>query len=376
MAAGSARSVAVGSDSDIEWTDATWSAGVRGCALESPGCENCYAMKFAHRFSGAGGRYEGLTVVGNHGPRWTGEVRLVPERLAEPLRWKKPRRIFVSSMSDLFHEDVPDEHIAAAFGVMAACPQHTFQVLTKRAERMARWFDWIATRASQSAPADPDNPWWPVNECVALAGKLLGADPMGAGAQSWPLPNVWIGVSVEDQRRADERIPRLLSVPTAVRFLSVEPLLEHIDLNRIDATKAGWHAVNGFEEPTAISAFGRWQEKPMRARLQNGIDWVIVGGESGPGARPMHPDWARSLRDQCMTAHVPFLFKQWGAWAEIPYDHENPPGDRPRERYLNAAGGHGFHGESVVRIRTARKKDNGRQLDGRTWDQFPHTTRT
>lgn len=152
--------------------------------------------------------------------------------------------------------------------------------------------------------------------------------------KGWPA-NAWAGCTVEDRKRK-ERIDHLRKVPAGVRFLSVEPQLE--DLGTVDLT---------------------------------GIHWVICGGESGHGARPMHPDWARSLRDQCLAAGVAFHFKQWGEWAEIPYDHESPPGDRPRERYLNLAGGHGFHGEQVVRIRTAHKKVNGRLLDGRTWDEYP-----
>lgn len=343
--------------SDIEWTDATWPV-TDGCADESPGCLNCYAKRFVHR--GLHARTRGLTVMGARGPKWTGEVHPVPpEVLAWPLSWKKPKRIFVNSQSDLFHEDVTDEHIAAVFGVMAACPQHTFQVLTKRAERLPRWFEWAEKRGRDGAEMFPhDDNAWRIRQMCHVAVRRLGVDMNADERQNhggpWPLPNVWLGVSVEDQKRADERIPHLLCAPAAVRFLSCEPLLSAVDLFAYLDTPLRNESLQVLGGP------------PMP-----GIDWAIVGGESGPNARPMHPDWVRSLREQCTAAGVSFLFKQWGEWAEIAYDHENPPGDRPRERYLNAAGGHGFHGESVVRIRTARKKENGRILDGRTWDEFP-----
>src|SRR5437868_3367208 len=170
----------MGAASDIEWTDATWNP-VRGCAIVSPGCKNCYAMKFAHRFSGPGGRYEGLTQLSDRGPVWTGVVRPAPAMIAEPLRWKKPRRIFVNSMSDLFHEDVPNEYIAAVFGVMGACAgHHTFQILTKRAERLPEWFAW--------AEAEAD-----FVELTCNALDSIGFD-RGCGSafdlDEWPLKNV------------------------------------------------------------------------------------------------------------------------------------------------------------------------------------------
>lgn len=359
----------MGVASDIEWTDATWNP-VRGCALVSPGCANCYAMKFAHRFSGPGGRYEGLTRLGKHGPVWTGQLRLVPGQLADPLRWKKGRRIFVSSMSDLFHEDVRDEYIAAVFGVMAACPQHTFQVLTKRAERMAQWFCWIAAASQDSTRrGGPSAPYL----CAIAAKEIaslrhdhrLNLPPL----KPWPLPNVWLMVSVENQEQT-KRIEQLLRCPAAVRGVSAEPLLEAIDLSK-------WLDYRTHRKCTACLAIGPDGERCSRCNRAGdcgpALDWLIAGGESGHGARPMHPDWARSLRDQCVDAGVAFHFKQWGQWSEIEYDRESPPGHRRGERYLNAAGGHGFHGESVIRIRVGHKKTNGRLLDGRTWDEFPKT---
>ena len=228
--------------SRIEWTQETWNP-VTGCTKVSPGCEHCYAERFSERFRGVPG----------HPYEMGFDLTLRPERLDQPLRWKMPRRVFVNSMSDLFHEDVPDEFIDRVFVVMSITRRHTFQVLTKRAERM---------RDYCSSPAT-------VGRIVTDSLELLdGIDDdvshhhahfsaITDGLRCIRLPNVWLGVSVEDQKRADERIPLLLDTPAAVRFVSAEPLLGPID-------------------------FGR---------TLNEIDWVIVGGESGPGARPMNPDW-------------------------------------------------------------------------------------
>ena len=269
--------------SKIEWTDATWNP-VRGCAIVSPGCTNCYAMKQAHRFSGPGKPYDGLTKLTKGGPVWTGKVRVVPELLREPLRWKRPRRIFVNSMSDLFHEDVPDEFIGAVFGVMAQCPQHTFQVLTKRATRMLAWF-------TEEEPQHASLREW----CFYAARDLAGKEwmPIAPWTQRWPLRNVWLGVSVEDQRRADERIPLLLQTPAAVRWISAEPLLGPISF------EGCWIK---YKDPAIHE---NWLER---------LDWVVVGGESGHRARPFDVSWARSLRDQCKALGVPFFLKQLGRY--------------------------------------------------------------
>lgn len=272
--------------SAIEWTEATWNP-LRGCSRVSAGCQHCYAERVAARFSGPGMPYEGLIHPSTRG--WNGTVRLVPEVLDQPLRWKRPRRIFVNSMSDLFHESVSDATIAAVFGVMAAAPQHTFQVLTKRPERALRWFAGMA-----------DHPREKLHECVkgALGYHHPCRPAINAGA--WPLPNVWLGVSVEDQAAADERIPLLLQCPAAVRWLSCEPLLGRVDLRSHLKSRA---------TPGPDHQFGD------RLGHAGRLHWIVAGGESGPGARPMHPDWARSLRDQCAAAGVPFFFKQWGEWA-------------------------------------------------------------
>jgi protein gp37 len=236
-------------NSAIEWTDATWNP-VRGCTKISPGCKHCYAETFAERFLGVKG----------HPYEQGFDLRLVPEKLTEPLHWRSPKMIFVNSMSDLFHERVPDNYIVAVAEVMLAANWHTFQVLTKRTGRLH---------------------------------NLLGSRLRFASTQ----PHIWWGVSVEDRRYGLPRIDDLRSAPAAVKFLSVEPLLEH--LGQLDLKE---------------------------------IDWVIVGGESGPGARPIRPEWVVSLRDQCRSHGVPFFFKQWGG---------------------------------------VRKGRSGRQLEGRTYSEHP-----
>ena len=235
--------------SKIEWTDSTWTP-VTGCTKTSPGCKHCYAETFAERWRGTPG----------HPYEQGFDLKLWPDRLGLPLSWKKPRTIFVNSMSDLFHEEIPTAFIEKVFAAMTAASWHVFQVLTKRADRLAD-----------------------------IAATL-----------TWP-SNVWMGVSIETARYA-WRVDRLRTVPAAVRFLSIEPMLEPID---------------GLD--------------------LHGIDWVIVGGESGPGARPLNPDWVRGIRQQCQKSGVPFFFKQWG----------------------------GVH-----------KKKAGRTLDGLTWDELPDLKRT
>ncbi len=236
-------------NSKIEWTDATWNP-VRGCSKVSPGCAHCYAETFAERFRG----------VPDHPFEFGFDLRLVPEKLADPIRWSKPKKIFVNSMSDLFHERVSDEYIEKICRVMLAANWHTYQILTKRADRMA----------------------------ALLQGKLRSAARAA---------HIWWGVSVENRKHGLPRIDKLRSAKATVAFLSIEPLLE--DIGKFDL---------------------------------RGIQWVIVGGESGAGARPMSPEWVRSIHNQCRQACVPFFFKQWGG---------------------------------------VRKSQTGRRLDGKTYDEFP-----
>lgn len=281
----------------IEWCDATLNY-VNGCSLESPGCTHCYAMRQAHRFPVR----QGLTVKTKGGMVWTGEVRQHEPALQQALSWRRGRKIFWNAHGDLFHPSVPDAWIDRQFEVFGQTPQHTHMVLTKRAERM---------RAYTTRPPEP-------------------------GPQCWPLDNVWLGVSVEDQTRAEERIPDLIETPAAVRFLSCEPLLGPLDI---------------------------------RPWLKD-IHWVIAGGESGQGARPCHPEWARSIRDQCAAAGVAFLWKQWGHW--VPLRDYAGSGFWP----TNAGGCcrltiGGIRGDTGYPMQMVGKKAAGRELDGRTHDGFP-----
>jgi protein gp37 len=328
----------------IEWTDRTWNP-VTGCTKVSPGCDHCYAEGIARRFAGSPAFPNGF------------DVTLHEERITAPLRWRKPARVFVNSMSDLFHQDIPDEFIARVFAVMAATQQqHTYQVLTKRHGRM---------RSLLSAPAFFEA----VADAVRVRGEVYSRELVG-----WPLPNVWLGVSVEDQKRADLRIPALLETTAAVRFLSCEPLLGPVDLSR-------WLGVEWME---SFDGWGQELFASMAGRVgtAGGLHWVIVGGESGPGARPMHPGWARHLRDQCAAADVPFFMKQRGEWTWArPTDWpvkdwaRNPDRNAvvfPDGRVENVATTTwGDEVEDAALVYRVGKKAAGRELDGRTWDQYP-----
>ncbi|TPL30219.1 phage Gp37/Gp68 family protein [Mesorhizobium sp. B2-4-7] len=272
--------------SSIEWTDATWNP-ITGCSVVSPGCTNCYAMKLAGtRLKHIDSR-KGLTRDTKVGPVWTGEVRLNRQWLYQPLDWKKPRRIFVCAHGDLFAENVPDEWILDVFTVMAAADHHTYQVLTKRADRMR---EFLSRRD--------------LLEDIYANWSTFSGKP--AEVYSWPLHNVWCGVSAEDQKRADERVPDLIATPAKIRFVSAEPLLGSLDI--------AWAlSPNRLDIGAGFLARGRFS--PGLETLHP-LDWIIVGGESGRDARPMHPAWARSIRDQCAAADVPFFFKQWGEWLD------------------------------------------------------------
>lgn len=302
--------------SDIEWTDRVWNPVV-GCSRVSAGCQNCYAERFAHR--GLTERHKGLTVMGPKGPRWTGEVRLVPEVLAAPLRWREPRKVFVNSMSDLFHEDVPFDYIAAVFGVMAASPKHTFQVLTKRPERAKEFFDSDPSLMEIAGLADAAIPGITGHHARRLYRHF--DVEMGDTDLAWPLPNVWLGVSVEDQATADSRIPLLLECPAAVRWVSYEPALGPVDFKNIESS---WN------EMMLPLAGKTWSVGPTTklVRSHAKLDWIVVGGESGPGARPFNLAWARSVVKQCAEADVPCFVKQLGARSFDSENHYvNPHGD-------------------------------------------------
>jgi len=324
----------------IEWATAVWNP-VTGCTKVSEGCRNCYAEGIANRF---------------WGERKFTDIRCHEDRLNQPETWKKGQRIFVNSMSDLFHPDVPYDFIVDVFAVMNANRQHTFIVLTKRPDRYYQ----------------------------LVRGALM------------PIPNVWIGVSVENQKAADERIPILLQAQAAVRFVSCEPLLGRVDLVKcFEPTDWDWSELNDADDEREPEEFVEeceaecdWinyghnlvenpeyrdylEHRKRRAKvvaMGNALDWVICGGESGPGARPMHPDWARSLRDQCQTAGVPFFFKQKGEW-QLTSERE----------YMELEGNEklismdipGAIGYQKAWFRRVGKKNAGRVLDGRTWDEYP-----
>lgn len=290
--------------SAIEWTDATWQI-VTGCDIVSPGCTNCYAMRLA------GGRLQhhpsraGLTKPSKAGHVWTGETRFNREWLRQPLEWKRPRTIFVAAHGDLFHEGVR-HHLHDIYAVMALARQHQFQVLTKRPEA-AQVFHHGKSRALTEQ---------------LVRRRMTAIDPASTERRMvWPLPNVWLGTSVENQKYAG-RILDLLCTPAPIHYLSAEPLLGPLDLTRIEiplpngipGRPGEFNALTGVVTRNPVSTF-YIKEHELLVHGLTKLDWVIVGGESGPGARPMHPDWVRSLYDQCAAAGVPFFFKQWGGWA-------------------------------------------------------------
>lgn len=338
----------------IEWTDVVWNP-LAGCTWASTGCDHCYAAVMARRLEfmaqadltagrdpGRKRKYIGITHKNKAGRiMFNGRVNLDPEAIDEPLRWRKPRRVFVNSMSDLFHKDVPYAFIRKVWLNMLATPQHTYQVLTKRPERMAEVVAQLVEEGWQQA-----------------------------------LPkafNIWLGTSVENQEQADARIPWLLKTPAHVRFLSCEPLLGAVDLS-------AWMVASGQYEKAEwmLAKYGSSQP----------LDWVIVGGESGPGARPMHPDWARSLRDQCQAGGVSYFFKQWGEFVPANGDARNSQGirycggDDPNGRDLIGLpdgtitdiewnGGPGPHLTGGVQLLRLGKHAAGRLLDSREWNEFP-----
>ena len=307
--------------SAIEWTDDTWNP-VSGCTRVSTGCDNCYAVKMTKRLEAMGqDKYSGLVNIGKG--HFNGVVRCHEDALTIPLKARKPRRWFVNSMSDLFHREVPFEFVDKVFAVMALCPHHTFQVLTKRPERMAEYLSRppLIESEREEIAIELANAYGmergPViaNRLEAFQRRHATMFNMDLLHAKWPLPNVWIGTSVEDQATADERIPHLLRCPAAVRFLSCEPLLSGVDLAPFILNPKAEHLNPcGCGDGECSTC---WQSP---ATYNLGIHWVIVGGESGPGARPFDPQDAISIKHQCEDANVPFFFKQMGS---KPYDKFN-----------------------------------------------------
>lgn len=304
----------------IAWTDMAWNP-VRGCSRVSEGCRNCYAEGIAARFSGPGLAYEGLGkfVVlsdGSKDARWTNRVITVPKKLTDPLHWRRPRRIFVNSMSDLFHPQVPFSFIAAVFGVMAMCPQHTFQVLTKRPEVAADFFAWLTD----------ENPVDTLIHHAVHNGIKADQIPRGVLAQSrWPLRNVHVGVSVEDQQTANERVPLLLQLPAHVRWVSYEPALELVNFHAIQ--------IPGAKEGLRFSSLVHAHDERYGSS-DNLLDWIVIGGESGAGARPFEVGWVYSLLEQVHDTECTIFPKQLGAKPTlhgVPMLLTDPAGEDPSE---------------------------------------------
>lgn len=350
----------------IEWCTETWNP-ITGCSPISEGCEHCYAARMAQRLKGRCGydKDEPFKVTSH------------AAKIAMPLRWNKPRMIFVCSMGDLFHDEVftlespfddPNvDHALDSFlirtdwpmldaimTVMERAKHHTFLILTKRPENMLKYFK--AVQKSKQEYADA------FQKCPTEAMRNSPAAKVARFEAENPVPsNIWLGVTAENQQRADERIPILLETPAKVRFVSVEPMLGPVDLNKKECICSTWrkgHTIGTY------------------------LDWVICGGETGPGSRPMHPDWVRSLRDQCQAAEVPFFFKSWGDWIEVcensapdpldlPYFHQqkvHETGQRNRI-FGDFSGVDSLNGWSYM-VRVGKKRA-GRELDGRTWDEYP-----
>ena len=333
----------MGDKSKIEWCTASWNP-VAGCSQEpiSPGCDHCYARVMAHRMGGAGQHFEGLATADG----WTGNHGFYPDMLTRPIRWEKPREIFVGSMGDLFYEGVPDDIIDLVFGVMAACEAHAFRrhlfmVLTKRPDRMRTYLE------------APD-----VLERWAVAAGHIMEDGDYYVDQiprlPWPLNNIWIGTSTEDQRRFDERVGDILIAPAAKRFISVEPMLSAISIQ---------HQPDGRN----CVVCGDTDHQLWECHHSKGatLDWVICGGESGPHARPLHPDWVRGLRDQCEwpQKRVSFMFKQWGTWGPVDWYSQATHAVRATDGRLHKMD---HEPQSVSRAQTAPKQWQGIAKLGKT----------
>ena len=350
--------------SKIEWTDQTWNP-VTGCSRVSEGCTNCYAMRQARRFDGMGHGYD-RTTRNKDGVDWTGQINLHPDRLGEPLRWQKPRRVFVCSMGDLFHPGVPDAFIVRVFRVMSNAKRHTFQVLTKRPARMAHFLarfkrcDVLGDGSGQmrgwDGVADLDRRSEDDSEKYYSDSQLYS--PL-CWEENWPLENVWLGTSCEDQETADERIPHLLRCPAAVRFVSAEPLLGPMDLH-----EWFWSV-----EDVSLDPYRSQTAEVPRGQLH----WIIAGGESGHGARPMHPLWVKVLRNQCREADTAFFFKQHGSFApcEDPTEADCAVNVHSGRAIPVADDANPDHYPSWQLVKRVGKKAAGRELDGDTYDEMP-----
>lgn len=376
-----ARRVIRAEDGSIAATRMGWH-----CEHVSEACRNCYAEAINRDRFGTGLDYK----PGHLAARGEVEIVFADKAITDMLRWRRPRRIFVCSMTDLFADFVPDEMIDRVFAAMALAPQHTFQVLTKRPERMR---EYVGKRCGHIADA-----------IIAFRrsdfARSIGIGPNGIvplpnvtpGRAWWPLPNVWLGVTAERQAEADARIPVLLDTPAAKRFVSIEPMLGPVDLTRIAMPEIKYETGIHYQD---VLRAGSWSSRlffrpsqPDEPQVHftnhsdtNSLDWVIVGGESGPDARPTHPDWPRALRDQCASAGTAFFFKQWGEFTTvIDRDRDDPDwrldysykfGDRRPHQWLNLKGGGGFYDERFHVMRRVGKARAGDLLDGVQHHAFP-----
>jgi protein gp37 len=316
----------------IEWTEKTWNP-VRGCSRVSEGCRNCYAERQAGRFSGAGQPYEGLVSYRQGGFKWTGKMMVADDHLSAPASWRKPSMVFVCSMSDLFHENLPFDRVDQVFQVMLRESRHTYQILTKRPARMRQY----------------------------ITDRFRRGNPLPG--------HIWLGTSVEDQKACNARFPELIQTPCPIRFLSVEPMLGPIELGLAGTCPESWG--KGYT--------------PVAAHLH----WVICGGESGAGARPMHPSWVQRLRDECKEEivdpyhhTVAFFFKQWGAWSPIRGNERRPLEPTKGWLALHPIGSQAMTKDNPfnpferghphwVWMRKRGKKLAGRTLDQKTWSEYP-----
>lgn len=340
----------------IEWAEEVWNP-ITGCTPVSEGCRNCYAKRMATRLRGRFGYPEDDPF----------RVTLHPDKLELPLRWEKPRRIFVCSMGDLFHEDVPEEWLDRIFATIRECLshkwdgetwhpviEHTFLILTKRPERMKKFVMKWLRQEKHHADYFKDLPFIPMRS--SPAAKLADIDAGGF------MPHVWLGVTAENQETADKRIPILLQIPAAVRFVSVEPMLGPVDLNL--GPKPPCSHTGCYNHVTHVcEGCGRKQGKLP-------IDWIICGGESGPGARPVHPDWVRSLRDQCVNANIPFFFKQWGEYLPFSIDYPGITGNGVKIDGKIFKDMIKSDNDKNVYVKVGKKK-SGRLLDGKEWNEYP-----
>lgn len=354
-------------DSMIGWTGKCWNI-IGGCTNESTGCLNCWSRKLVGTRFRENPRYDGLTVVRGDGkPHWTGKISLFEDRLEEPMHWRKPQLVFVASQADLFHPGVPEEFIDRAFAIMALCPHHTFQILTKRPQRMREYLSdehEVQERIATALGKMLDGQWiWNEgkrfrNRIERMIGLFYGYETesdedtgeeydVQSAETVWPLRNVWLGTSTENQETFDKRAPELLDIAWPVHWLSIEPQVGSIVI----------------------------PDNYLRE-----LEWIVLGGESGTGARPMHPDWARSVRDQCEATGIPFFFKQTGEW--LGWQHQWGPfwksirGDEVDSHAWPDITGEEPEGwiadlhDDVV-YQWVGKKAAGDILDGKRYQQFP-----